>query len=138
MGLTHPYLKPRPPLFSKTLIRDINSKQFLLLERGCCSSKTNMVPRTTKYIYILLFGPAPSPLRFPERARKFPGLVNGCTINWFLSWPTEALVAVSNGFIGNAPIECSAEVSRSVGSLLFLSWGVGVVMLMFKGDQSEI
>lgn len=48
--------------------------------------------------------------RFPERARKFPGLVNGCTINWFLSWPAEALVAVSHGFIGNAPIECSAEV----------------------------
>lgn len=48
--------------------------------------------------------------RFPERARKFPGLVNGCTINWFLSWPAEALVAVSDGFIGNAPIECSAEV----------------------------
>lgn len=52
-------------------------------------------------------------LRFPERARKFPGLVNGCTINWFLAWPAEALVAVSRGFIGNAPIECSEEVRLS-------------------------
>lgn len=60
--------------------------------------------------------------RFPERARKFPGLVNGCTINWVLAWPTEALVAVSNGFIGTAPVECSAEVSDTVlGGWKYLS-----------------
>ncbi|CAM9172851.1 unnamed protein product [Hapterophycus canaliculatus] len=57
---------------------------------------------------------SPVSVKFPERARKFPGLVNGCTINWFLSWPAEALVAVSHGFIGNAPIECSAEVRKEL------------------------
>ena len=31
---------------------------------------------------------------FPVRARNFPGIINGCTIDWFLSWPEEALVAV--------------------------------------------
>ncbi|CAN0142261.1 unnamed protein product, partial [Pylaiella littoralis] len=57
---------------------------------------------------------SPVSVKFPERARKFPGLVNGCTINWFLSWPAEALVAVSDGFISNAPIECSAEVRKEL------------------------
>ncbi|CAM9708915.1 unnamed protein product, partial [Ectocarpus fasciculatus] len=57
---------------------------------------------------------SPVSVKFPERARKFPGLVNGCTINWFLSWPAEALVAVSDGYIGNAPIECSAEVHKEL------------------------
>lgn len=37
--------------------------------------------------------------KFPERARKFPGLINGCTIDWFLPWPEEALVSVARGFI---------------------------------------
>ena len=42
-----------------------------------------------------------SPLNpmFPVRARKFPGLISGPTVDWFLSWPADALVAVSRGFI---------------------------------------
>lgn len=52
-----------------------------------------------------------SPLnpKFSERARKFPGLINGCTINWFLPWPTEALVAVSTGVIGSMAIKCDTS-----------------------------
>jgi dynein heavy chain, axonemal len=42
---------------------------------------------------------SPVSAKFPERARKFPGLISGCTIDWFLTWPEEALVAVSEGFI---------------------------------------
>jgi hypothetical protein len=25
--------------------------------------------------------------KFSTRARNFPGLINGCTIDWFLPWP---------------------------------------------------
>ncbi|CAM9139333.1 unnamed protein product, partial [Choristocarpus tenellus] len=57
---------------------------------------------------------SPVSAKFPERARKFPGLVNGCTINWFLPWPAEALVAVSSNFIGDAPIECSNEIKQEL------------------------
>jgi dynein heavy chain len=51
-----------------------------------------------------------SPLNplFPQRARKFPGLVNGPSIDWFLPWPAEALIAVSRGFISDFPVECDA------------------------------
>ena len=41
--------------------------------------------------------------KFPRRARNFPGLINGCTIDWFLPWPQDALVAVSTKFIGRVP-----------------------------------
>lgn len=29
------------------------------------------------------------------RCRKFPALVNCCTINWFFPWPEEALINVA-------------------------------------------
>ena len=49
-----------------------------------------------------------SPLnpKFAIRARKFPGLISGPTIDWFLPWPEEALIAVSRGFISDFPVEC--------------------------------
>ena len=39
----------------------------------------------------------------------FPGLINGCTIDWFLPWPQEALIAVSTKFIGDFSMACSNE-----------------------------
>lgn len=31
--------------------------------------------------------------KFARRAQQFPGLINGCTIDWFLPWPEEALTS---------------------------------------------
>jgi dynein heavy chain len=42
---------------------------------------------------------SPVNAKFAERARFFPGLINCCTIDWFLPWSQEALVTVSKGFI---------------------------------------
>ena len=36
---------------------------------------------------------------FKRRLRMFPALVNCCTIDWFLPWPTEALSSVANHFL---------------------------------------
>merc|ERR1711871_483774 len=57
-----------------------------------------------------------SPLnpKFPIRARKFPGLISSPTIDWFLSWPKEALVSVSKGFIQDYPLDCTPEVKEKV------------------------
>ncbi|KAA0177346.1 hypothetical protein FNF27_01124 [Cafeteria roenbergensis] len=43
--------------------------------------------------------------KFPERARKFPGLINCTTIDWYLPWPEEALMAVARGFLDDFAIE---------------------------------
>ncbi|XP_039271711.2 dynein axonemal heavy chain 6-like [Styela clava] len=40
---------------------------------------------------------------FRARCRMFPSLVNCCTIDWFVQWPEEALLSVSESFL--APVE---------------------------------
>lgn len=42
--------------------------------------------------------------------RKFPGLISGPTIDWFLPWPEEALVAVSHGLVAEFPMDCPADI----------------------------
>lgn len=37
---------------------------------------------------------------FRTRIRKFPALVNCCTIDWFQPWPEDALLAVATTFLG--------------------------------------
>ena len=35
------------------------------------------------------------------RCRLFPSLINTCTIDWYMSWPKEALISVAERFLGN-------------------------------------
>ncbi|XP_033843048.1 dynein axonemal heavy chain 7 [Periophthalmus magnuspinnatus] len=44
---------------------------------------------------------------FRDRLRRFPALINCCTINWFQSWPEDALQAVASRFL--ADVELSEE-----------------------------
>lgn len=46
---------------------------------------------------VLCFSPVGSTLRI--RGRKFPGVVNCTSIDWFHEWPQEALISVSRRFI---------------------------------------
>lgn len=63
-------------------------------------SKMNMfscyLSRVKANIHVVL---AMSPLGevFRSRLRKFPSLVNCCTIDWFTNWPEEALLDVARG-----------------------------------------
>jgi len=44
---------------------------------------------------------SPVGVKFSQRALQFPGLINGTTIDWFLTWPEEALTDVATAFIGS-------------------------------------
>jgi len=50
---------------------------------------------------ILCMSPVGELLRV--RSRMFPSLINCCTLNWFNSWPYEALVSVANQFLKRIP-----------------------------------
>jgi dynein heavy chain len=61
---------------------------------------------------VLAFSPVGT--KFRERARKFPSLFSSCTIDWFLPWPEEALVSVSQKFLNSFTIECSKETKSQL------------------------
>ena len=42
---------------------------------------------------------------FRTRLRKFPALVNCCTIDWFTAWPQDALVTVAESFLADISME---------------------------------
>ena len=62
------------------------------------------IKRVKQNLHILL---AFSPIgdAFRDRLRKFPALINCCTIDWFTAWPSDALVAVAKKFLADVKFE---------------------------------
>lgn len=58
---------------------------------------------------VLAFSPIGEAFR--DRLRKFPALINCCTIDWFTSWPSDALMAVAQRFLSN--VNFDTELIRS-------------------------
>ncbi|GLD99919.1 hypothetical protein PINS_up008647 [Pythium insidiosum] len=71
--------------------------------------------RVRRHLHLLLCL-SPVSKGFVERCRAFPHLIAGCTINWFLPWPEEALVAVAQGYLDGFTIEAAAGVKDQLVS----------------------
>jgi dynein heavy chain len=61
---------------------------------------------------LLLF--SPTSRSFAYRCRQFPNLINSCTIDWFLPWPEEALVAVTRAYLDPFKMEATELVKESL------------------------
>lgn len=113
MSATPTHDLERPPQLTLTLAR-----RFAIKERpDFVDTPENLVSyfidRVRDNLHIVLAFSPVNP-KLPERVRKFPGLINGCSINYFMEWPKEALVAVSNGFIREVKIDCDDEVKDAL------------------------
>jgi len=71
----------------------IQESQMWAFACGCLRDNLHLV---------LAMSPAGSQLR--ARCRNFPGLVAGCTIDWFFSWPDQALLAVAEHVLANVQL----------------------------------
>jgi dynein heavy chain, axonemal len=101
-----------PGLFAKdemmAITADLRSKfiqQRPHLEDSQDNLKTFFIDKVRDNLHLMLCM-SPMNAKFPIRARKFPGLISCPTIDWFLPWPADALVALSQAFIGGFHVEC--------------------------------
>ena len=70
-----------------------------------------------RFHIILCMSPVGEKLR--TRCRMFPSLVNCCTLDWFDSWPKEALLSVANQFLARLPEEQVSARERAALAELF-------------------
>eukprot|EP00768_Dysnectes_brevis_P002834 gnl/Dysnectes_brevis/2072_a2396_807.p1 GENE.gnl/Dysnectes_brevis/2072_a2396_807~~gnl/Dysnectes_brevis/2072_a2396_807.p1 ORF type:complete len:4631 (+),score=1942.19 gnl/Dysnectes_brevis/2072_a2396_807:116-13894(+) len=61
---------------------------------------------------VLCFSPV-NP-KFRVRARKFPGLISGCTTDWFQPWPREALTEVARRYLSEYQVSATDEVKEQL------------------------
>ena len=77
--------------------------------------QATFIERVRTYLHICLcMSPVGDDLRV--RCRKFPSLVNCCTLDWFSRWPEEALLYVSRTFLKELELP-SEEVRASLSKM---------------------
>lgn len=76
------------------------------------------ISRVREFFHICLcMSPVGDALRI--RCRKFPSLVNCCTLDWFSRWPEEALLYVSRAFLKNLELP-SEEVRTNLAEMCMI------------------
>uniref|UniRef100_A0AAV2K0N3 EF-hand domain-containing protein n=1 Tax=Knipowitschia caucasica TaxID=637954 RepID=A0AAV2K0N3_KNICA len=74
---------------------------------GSALSLFNMFLERCKTQLHVVLAMSPIGEAFRDRLRRFPALINCCTIDWFQSWPEDALQAVASRFLEE--VEMSEE-----------------------------
>ncbi len=94
------------------------------------------VQRTRDRLHIVL---AFSPIgdSFRERLRKFPAIINCCTIDWFFAWPEDALLSVASYFLKDVEMDTNIR-SQVVVACQFMHDSVRALSEKFQKDLKRI
>ena len=91
---------------------------------GCYAAFVNRV-RDNLHLVLTM---SPVGEAFRARCRQFPSLINCCTIDWFIQWPEEALLSVSQKFLANTDLgsdEVKEAMAHMCVKVCMWSWGGG-------------
>ncbi|XP_074644897.1 dynein axonemal heavy chain 5-like [Tubulanus polymorphus] len=107
-------------LFQRDEIDEINGELIPIMKkefprRPPTNENLNeyFLSRTRQNLHVVLcFSPVGE--KFRNRSLKFPGLISGCTMDWFQRWPKDALIAVADHFLSTFNIECTSEVKTQI------------------------
>ena len=102
-------------LFSRDTLDALMSDMrpiFIKERKGQVDTDANVwaffIERVRQNLHVVLcFSPVGE--QFRKRSLKFPGIFNGCTIDWFTHWPHQGLVSVASSFL--APLEIISQQS---------------------------
>lgn len=56
--------------------------------------------------------------KFRNRSLKFPGLISGCTMDWFQAWPEDARIGVSRHYLNEFPVVCTDRVKGELINMM--------------------
>ena len=74
---------------------------------------------------------------FRERLRKFPSLVNCCTIDWFSEWPSDALQSVASQFLKDVEMEKEETRDACIEICQMMHQSVRTLAEKFLSDQGR-
>eukprot|EP01063_Lacrimia_lanifica_P030854 TRINITY_DN4987_c0_g4_i2.p1 TRINITY_DN4987_c0_g4~~TRINITY_DN4987_c0_g4_i2.p1 ORF type:complete len:4157 (+),score=1788.38 TRINITY_DN4987_c0_g4_i2:76-12546(+) len=125
-----------PNLFEQSELDEINQTM-----KGICAAEGLPVTKVSMYVRFVRFvkqnlhmSIAMSPLGEPfrERLRKFPALVNCCTIDWFSAWPEQALHSVAGEFFTQVEGIPPDQQEKVIQMCVFMHQSVEEISLKFK------
>ena len=107
-------------LFSREELSEIVNECLPIMKREASNlsptrenALTWFLDRVSSNLHVVLcFSPIGE--MFRSRALKFPGLISGCTINWYQPWPRSALVSVSSHFLEEFSMDCTSENKQNL------------------------
>ncbi|KAM3623278.1 uncharacterized protein V6R79_009492 [Siganus canaliculatus] len=109
-----------PNLFEKDELEEVLSATCLKVKEAGVSEGNKdevfqyFISQVRKKLHIVLcMNPGDA---FRSRCRMFPSLVKCCTIDWFVQWPRQALLSVSQSFFRNSDLD-SEEMKQSLSAL---------------------
>eukprot|EP01060_Flectonema_neradi_P033948 TRINITY_DN5821_c0_g1_i1.p1 TRINITY_DN5821_c0_g1~~TRINITY_DN5821_c0_g1_i1.p1 ORF type:complete len:4165 (+),score=795.81 TRINITY_DN5821_c0_g1_i1:69-12563(+) len=130
-----------PNLFENNEVDEINhTMKEICVQEGLPCTKVSLYIRFQRFVkQNLHMSVCMSPLGEPfrNRLRKFPALVNCCTIDWFAAWPEQALHSVAREFFMQVEGLTTRDQEVCIQMCVFMHQSVETISTKFKEEQGR-